>query len=287
MFTRPSESQAKTVPHQISDKELNVPCFENLSLKKQKSDVWGSHRRWDHETDIRTIVKMALEDCARAASVFENLNISQEVPFGSVVKKNENRTDLAIVKIKSRYGLPTAAVEIKKPPNDSQKKEFDMEDAQQIVQYMYDLRCAFGVRFVFGILTTYSKWRIFWFEDSNDAIMCDDSESFKELCAPSPSPSPTAIAENDKEIYADKEAKIQPVIKVMKSKIFLHDDVQLVKTLCTLLLKCCMIPHDRVNGYLHENRLYQTGSLGKKDENGFVSVSSNERLKPHILSGCL
>lgn len=142
---------------------------------------------------------MALEDCARAASVFENLNISQEVPFSSVSKKTEDRTDLAIVKIKSRYGLPTAAVEVKKPPNDSQKKEFDMDDAQQIVQYMYDLRCDFGVRFVFGILTTYSKWRIFWFEDSNEAIMCDDIKCFKELCAPSPSTSPTGIAENGKE----------------------------------------------------------------------------------------
>lgn len=41
--------------------------------------------------------------------------------------------------------------------------------------------------------------------------------------------------------------------------------MQLIKTLCTVLLKCSKIPHDNVNGYLHQNRLYQTGSRKEKD----------------------
>lgn len=189
--TRPSSSRVKTVQFELSDSEECIPLLSDQKLEKKACHIWDSQLRWNHETDIRTTVKTAIEDCLRSASLEDELGIDQEVPFPSVGKKSD-RTDLAVAKTKSKYENISCAIEVKKPPNDEHERkgiEYDMDDVQQLVQYMYDLRSAFGLRFVFGILTTYRKWRFFWFKDSDEAMKCDNIESFERLCAPSPTTS--------------------------------------------------------------------------------------------------
>lgn len=66
-------------------------------------------------------------------------------------------------------------------------------------------------------------------------------------------------------IETDREAVIPEIIHIKKSKIFEFNDVLLIRTLCSILFKCSKIPHDNVRGYLHPNRLYQTGEKYSKD----------------------
>ncbi len=47
---------------------------------------------------------------------------------------------------------------------------------------MLDLRNSFNVRFVFGIVTTYEKWRVYWFKDTDAAARSTSKTEFDNLC---------------------------------------------------------------------------------------------------------
>ena len=91
--------------------------------------------------------------------------------------------------------------------------EFDMDSLYQIVDYMAN----FHVRFVFGILTTYEKWRILWFEDVE----------FDERCK--------AGTANDYSIGPGN-------ISIFASRVYDYSEVALVETLVSLLYKISMTP---------------------------------------------
>ncbi|KAI3660491.1 hypothetical protein MP638_004320 [Amoeboaphelidium occidentale] len=272
--SKPSQSQAKTVGFTLHEKEVQLPIFDDMQLKKDISMVWKTSRKWDNETSIRTMVQLAIDDCINAACVSKNLRTTQEVTFVSVNAKKIDRTDLALVR-DAVTSVIIGAIEVKKPPIEKQRgiHEFDMDNAGQLVQYMYDIRSNFGVRFVFGILTTYEKWRFFWFEDSDEAMLCDSLDSFVDLCTKSPPSTPIDTSTNDKSSTAGY-AVIPSDTVVRKSLAYDYNDKSLVYTLCTLLLKWINIPCDRVHGFLRPNRLYQVGEQNWK-KYSFRKLPSN------------
>jgi hypothetical protein len=92
---------------------------------------------------------------------------------------------------------------------------------------MADLRNSFNVRFVFGLYTTYEKWKILWFEDSQVAAECDSMEEYHELCL--------AGSANE---YAINQGKV----KIFQSKTYELSDPELIRCLATLLYKVSMTP---------------------------------------------
>lgn len=58
-----------------------------------------------------------------------------------------------------------------------------MRKYYQVVDYMIDLRNVFDVRYVFGIITTYDEWRVFWLEDTERAAAITDKDVYDEQCA--------------------------------------------------------------------------------------------------------
>ncbi len=74
----------------------------------------------------------------------------------------------------------------------------------QIYDYMLRLRHFFGQQLVFGIVTTYNEWRVYWLPDCNDAAGKDVIGSPQSGASGSfplsmPSISAKQIIEEDKE----------------------------------------------------------------------------------------
>ncbi len=178
--------------------------------------------------------------------------IQPEISFPSVNTTKVDRTDLAVVKL-GQVRAVTGAVEVKKPPVTGQKS-FDMDDVQQIVQYMYDLRVCHGVRFVFGILTTYTEWRVLWLEDSDEAIKATSVKDYLTMCGTSPpvSPNDDTVTPGDVRL-----AEVPETLVVHKSKIYHYNDPELVSVLRTVLFKWAFTPCDNVGGFLQKRRRYQ------------------------------
>lgn len=251
--SRLSVSKHKTIDFDLSPEEISLPVFEPLKLNEKASLVWLLPKDWNCETAVRNIVERVLEDCVNAADLRQELLEFHEVLFSSINTEERDRTDLAILKKGIDSGI-VGAIEVRKPPNEAQLRhgiEFCMDKAQKLVRYMADLRSNFGVRFVSGILTTCAKWRFFWLEDSNDAMMCNSLEKFKKLCKKSP----------------PGDAVIPEKYKIKKSRVYPYNDNYLVPALFTLLVKWSQVPCDRISGFLHKNRLYQVGQPGS-DEYG-------------------
>jgi hypothetical protein len=126
----------------------------------------------------------------------------------------------------------------------------------KIVQYMYDLRVSYGVRFNFGILTTYEKWRFFWFKDSDAAMKETSIKLFEEMNCNTP-----LNQSGDSTRLAD----VPYTIDVYKSKVYCKSDKDLVLMIRTVLYKWSLVARDQIPGYLSPNRQYQTGTFGSND----------------------
>lgn len=265
-ITTPSVSQAKTVPFELDPDEILLPIFKDMVFTEKASSVWLDSLYWDNETSIRNIVQKAVDDCISAISLNAKLRTAPEKLFTSVDAKKRDRTDLALVKMMVT-SLMIGAIEVKKPPNEEQRYkgiEFDMNDAGQLVQYMVDLRSNFGVRFVFGILTTYVKWRFFWLEDSDEAMQCNSRDEFQGKCQRSPPNTPVDSPANEDDTKNVVYAVIPNKLRIKKSRVYNYDDKDLVGIICTLLMKWAYIPCDNVQGYLHPNRLFQTAKFNRE-----------------------
>ena len=272
--TKPSKSQMKTIDYGLVSDEIELSVLQGLDVHTniRTSTIWINYNKkgWENETTIRNCVETALKDCIEATGSLRDLiKIAPEMTFPGVDANKKDRTDLAVLKLDNIASL-IGAIEVKKPPTTSQisaGKEFNFDDAGQIVQYMYDLRASYGIRFIFGILTTYTKWRFLWFEDSHDAMMETSIEEFEKLCLKSPTL---------------QDANIPAQIVVKKSRIYNFDDKNLVDVLRSTLFKWSLIPRDRVNGFLHKNRVYQTVNIGSKEIS--FELLPKELLNPNSLT---
>lgn len=70
-------------------------------------------------------------------------------------------------------GIPIGVVEVKKPTVELNYSKI----SGQLYDYMMRLKTFYGIKHVFGICTSYEKWRFFWFPESNiyansDIVSC-------------------------------------------------------------------------------------------------------------------
>jgi len=113
--------------------------------------------RWATEQDIAALVRHVLQDSISSAGLEDVLDCHAEL---SVF---ELRPDIWIVM--TNLGIPVGVVEVKRPGDD----DVVMNDATvfgQVYDYMMRLQSFHGLQCVFGIVSTYTSWRIFWFDDA-------------------------------------------------------------------------------------------------------------------------
>lgn len=105
-------------------------------------------------------------------------------------------------------------VEVKKPGNGGALQNPYVQG--QIFDYMLRLKSFFGLEHVFGILSSYKEWRIYWLPSSNVAAGA--------MTIPVPG--------------QEKKAKtVVPPRLLHGSRIFVWHDKALLRVLCTTILK--------------------------------------------------
>lgn len=144
---------------------LNVGSFGVLQALKLEGGegIWahyndkGKEFAWSTESDVQSYVKVAIISAIHALGLALVLDCRDELSIFKV------RPDIWILTKKG--GIPVGVIEVKKP------NEKIMEEKLvhgQIYDYMLRLQSFYGIQNVFGIVTTYHQWRIYWLPQSQD-----------------------------------------------------------------------------------------------------------------------
>ncbi|KAI3656373.1 hypothetical protein MP638_000789 [Amoeboaphelidium occidentale] len=181
----------------------------------------GRLKPWSGEVDIQALVRNILVDCLELSGLASRIrctndnhqSVDHTALYPDLLSRSTNRADVTAL-VNDTMSI-AGVCEVKLPG-------FKMDSLYQIVDYMVDLRNSFNVRFVFGVLTTYKKWRILWFEDTNVAAMETRRSEFDELCK--------AGTANDYSIGSGK-------VSVFTSRVYDYSEVNLVEALVSLMYK--------------------------------------------------
>lgn len=138
----------------------------SLHLSKTPSVTWilagDGCNTWSTEASIVERVKNVLADCIRAIGLEKELSAQLEVTVHAL-------PDLLILLHELH---PIGVIEIKTP-------DHEVLDSKcvhgQIFDYMLRLKTYFGLRTVFGIVSTYKQWRVFWNEEADELANSDTS----------------------------------------------------------------------------------------------------------------
>lgn len=144
--------------HEPANLSERVFCpLQDLRLERGGS-IWGmynarnNHLPWGSEKDIQTYVKEVIVSAIDAVGLKAELQCQEELSIFNV------RPDIWIVT--SNHGIPVGVIEVKKPDDSIMK---DPVVHGQIYDYMLRLQSFYGIQNVFGVVTTYKQWRIYWF----------------------------------------------------------------------------------------------------------------------------
>ncbi len=117
---------------------------------------------WASESDIHGLVKETLQ------SVLKNMDLASKLTLHNELSVFEMRPDMWIV---TSEGVPVGVVEVKKPDKNNKNTVLDHKNVfGQIYDYMMRLRSFFGLRYVFGIITTYAQWRVVWLDEPDTIV---------------------------------------------------------------------------------------------------------------------
>ncbi|KYQ93041.1 hypothetical protein DLAC_05650 [Tieghemostelium lacteum] len=153
-------------PAKLLQKQFN--CLAELPSKPSGSTLWSMSKTYDDnqrllystESDIQIFVKLCLHDiifaCDMRAHCTNELGITGLRPDIMVIQKNN--------------GLPIGVVEVKKPGSNVMENE---RIHGQIFNFMTRLKEMYGQKNVYGIVSTYSQWRIYWLSDNESAESTD------------------------------------------------------------------------------------------------------------------
>jgi hypothetical protein len=137
-------------PATIVDGRFGLLQINNIS--RIPSALW---RKYDYngivistEADVAYQVRVALSEVIEALGL--HFNVLSEVQIFWI------RPDIYIVSTAS--GIPKGVVEVKKAGEVAMTNE---RISGEVFDYMMHIRSLFGVREVFGILTSYDEWRVF------------------------------------------------------------------------------------------------------------------------------
>ena len=105
---------------------------------------------------------------------------------------------------------------------------------------MADLRNSYNVRYVFGVVTTYEQWQIYWF---------DDTDQYAEERV-------TTLLDKIAHTIFASERYIEHKVNLRCSKIYKRTDFELVEVLCSLLYKMSMTPISTPSLFIQQDKKY-------------------------------
>ena len=218
------------------------------------------------EADIERLACMVLEDIIQGLGVGEALSLrSQVTVLGGL------RPDVYVLAVSMAGGtVPVGVGEVKKSSAEAQQDVDNGHALGQLAEYMSILRDQHGVEHVFGIISTYSRWRICWLPES-EAVATSTTppaafrkavevlDPVEKLCprAPvelgvtpaSPRQSGGDARLNEPELLMEPEPELEPEPKAANTPLTLHcsriygsDDPEIVPALATALLKMLSTP---------------------------------------------
>lgn len=233
----------------------------------------GSSLSYTTEESIATYVRMVLEDMPLDALLGQEywLTVDPQLQTG------KSKPRLWVVQ---RRGRPVGAVKVKQPGVNAMTHTNILGE---LYDHMMTLRSFEGLDHVYGILSSYKQWRFCWLEDTDaDAVATplprppspDSSSTLgtvdglvlnDKLVLGDIPPWPTVQADNADDDFADDQAadagKFAVVVegelpgprqtrRLYVSRIFEHDDEQLLPTIAAVLLKMAFSPHNRLSSIL-------------------------------------
>jgi hypothetical protein len=229
---------------QIITKPGNFGVLDHVKRDKLRKDAVsslyadeekGAFRSWCTKAGVQRHVQTALLDCLALSYLDSKLEITLETTYSisRINSTHQHRLDATVI-VNETCSI-TGVCEVKLP-------DFDMDLLYQIVDYMVDLRNSFNVRFVFGILTTYEKWRILWFEDTDVAATETSKAKFDELCQ--------ATSANEYSIGSGT------TIVVYTSPVYDCTQVELLEVLASFLYKTSMTPIAFPRNFISSGKKY-------------------------------
>jgi len=134
--------------------------------RDQPATIWIASNRgelatWGSEADVKRQVRTVIQDAIAASDLIEQLQCYEELRLG--VKGEQS--DIWIVR--SRSGCPVGVIEVKRPGAAIMESEYVHG---QIFDYMKRLQSFFGLKVVFGIVSTYKQWRVCWLSGCSEEI---------------------------------------------------------------------------------------------------------------------
>ncbi|KAI3639231.1 hypothetical protein MIR68_002761 [Amoeboaphelidium protococcarum] len=218
--------------HEFKRDKLNRDAVSLLWGEAKSSQL----RPWSGQRAIQAYLRATVIDCLELSGLDSILDVDYETTFSisRIMSKHSHHVD--VVSLLSGNNNIASICEVKIPGS-------SMDSLFSVVDYMVDLRNSFNVRFVFGITTTYEKWRILWFEDTNEAAQETDRQKYDELC------SSAMMTTNDYSISSGK-------VTVYASRVYDHSEVDLVEALVSLLYKVSKTPIVPFQSFLQTQRKY-------------------------------
>ena len=151
---------------------------------------------WSSEIDICMLVVGLLEEIV--AELCLPLTFQQQVGFFSL------RPNITVVKV---FGTPVGVVKVKKPGQGVMENERVLGE---LYDYMTQIVNFYGLKQVFGILTTYKEWRVCWLDNDESNKLAGKTP--KEFLEPR-----TPVKEPDKEKKKSSPPGLTPSKKLEQS----------------------------------------------------------------------
>jgi len=169
-------------------KEQSFRAIPELKLHICPSSIWVRYHNkaihtWTTETSVQMLVTNVLEDAVMAAGLETRLSICNELSIMKVCP------DIWVVMTAS--GKPVGVCEVKTPGSTIMNSRMLHG---QIYDYMLRLRSFHGLKRVFGIVSTYRQWRLYWLNDS-DAVSGGSVLADPAAASSSPSPLPLSVSQ--------------------------------------------------------------------------------------------
>jgi hypothetical protein len=146
--------------------ERTFNILKNLTLHGGEV-IWTKFRQnclssWSSEADIQSFVQDVISDALTSIGLEKKLICQKEMSVFKV------RPDIWVVTIGK--GIPVGVIEVKKPDEKIMSSELVHG---QIYDYMIRLQSFHGLKNVFGIVTTYTAWRVYWLPNTDPVAAAD------------------------------------------------------------------------------------------------------------------
>jgi hypothetical protein len=186
---------------------------------------------YSSESDIQGHVKNLLSDVVGMAELSSITCLNELSIFG-------HRVDIWLI---ARGGKPVGVVEVKKPGSDIL---YNKHVLGQLYNYMLRLQSFFGVKHVFGIVTTYQEWRICWLRDANQSAA--NGTPLQNFSKPLDFQAQALLSNYNQQRRGHSSSSQRQDRTMFGTDVIPWDHQDIVRALCSVLVKMTESPSELV-----------------------------------------